>query len=60
MSDPKNAEADWAWIDHWAQPDTHWGLTVALPNLQRVQLGEIKPQEAVDAMTKELDKAVKG
>src|SRR5216684_1915197 len=22
MSDPKNAEADWAWIDHWAQPDT--------------------------------------
>src|SRR3989442_12311163 len=22
MSDPKNAEADWAWLDHWAQPDT--------------------------------------
>ena len=22
MSDPKNADADWAWLDHWAQPDT--------------------------------------
>jgi multiple sugar transport system substrate-binding protein len=22
MSDPKNAEADWAWLDHWAQSDT--------------------------------------
>lgn len=22
MSDPKNEEADWAWLDHWAQPDT--------------------------------------
>jgi multiple sugar transport system substrate-binding protein len=22
MSDPKNADADWAWLDFWAQPDT--------------------------------------
>ena len=22
MSDPKNADADWAWLDYWAQPDT--------------------------------------
>ena len=22
MSGPKNAEADWAWLDHWAQSDT--------------------------------------
>src|SRR5215469_3089133 len=22
MSDPKNVEADWAWLDHWAQSDT--------------------------------------
>jgi multiple sugar transport system substrate-binding protein len=109
MSDPKNAEADWAWLDHWAQPDTqitflestgyfpsstkvvddarvqknpyyaaatetlkfggpapafagssNWGLTVVLPNFQRVLLGEIKPEEAVDVMMKGLDKAVKG
>jgi len=109
MSDPKNAEADWAWLDHWAQPDTqiaflestgyfpsstrvvddarvqnnpyyaaaietlkfggpapafagssNWGLTVVLPNFQRVLLGEIKPDEAVDVMMKGLDKAVKG
>ena len=109
MSDPKNADADWAWIDHWAQPDTqimflestgyfpsstkvvddarvqknpyyaaaietlkfggpapafagssNWGLTVVLPNFQRVLLGEIKPEEAIDNMMKGLDKAVKG
>jgi multiple sugar transport system substrate-binding protein len=109
MSDPKNADADWAWLDHWAQPDTqiaflestgyfpsstkvaddariqknpyyaaaietlkfggpapafagssNWGLTVVLPNFQRVLLGEIKPEEAVDVMMKGLDKAVKG
>ncbi len=109
MSDPKNAEADWAWLDHWAQPDTqiaflestgyfpsstkvvddarvqknpyyaaaietltfggpapafagssNWGLTVVLPAFQRVLLGEIKPDEAVDVMMKGLDKAVKG
>ncbi|MDQ6673452.1 MAG: sugar ABC transporter substrate-binding protein [Chloroflexota bacterium] len=109
MSDPKNVEADWAWLDHWAQPDTqiaflestgyfpsstkvvddarvqknpyyaaaietlkfggpapafagssNWGLTVVLPNFQRVLLGEIKPDEAVDIMMKGLDKAVKG
>src|SRR6266478_1948344 len=105
MSDPKNAEADWAWLDHWAQPDTqiaflestgyfpsstkvvddarvqknpyyaaaietlkfggpapafagssNWGTTVLLPNFQRVLLGEIKPEEAVDVMMKGLDK----
>ena len=22
LSDPKNADADWAWLDFWAQPDT--------------------------------------
>ena len=109
MSDPKNAEADWAWLDHWAQSDTqiaflestgyfpsstkvvddprvqqnpyyaaaietlkfggpapafagssNWGLTVVLPAFQRVLLGEIKPDEAVDLMMKGLDKAVKG
>lgn len=109
MSDPKNADADWAWLDHWAQPDTqitflestgyfpsstkvvddariqknpyyaaaietlkfggpapafagssNWGTTVLLPNFQRVLLGEIKPEEAVDVMMKGLDKAVKG
>ncbi|HYW90358.1 MAG TPA: sugar ABC transporter substrate-binding protein [Chloroflexota bacterium] len=109
MSDPKNADADWAWIDFWAQSDTqimflestgyfpsstkvaddpriqtnpyyqaaietlkfggpapafagssNWGLTVVLPNFQRVLLGEIKPEEAVDNMMKGLDKAVKG
>ncbi len=109
MSDPKNADADWAWIDHWAQSDTqitflestgyfpsstkvaedarvqknpyyaaaietlkfggpapafagssNWGLTVVLPNFQRVLLGEIKPEEAIDNMMKGLDKAVKG
>ncbi len=109
MSDPKNADADWAWLDHWAQPDTqitflestgyfpsstkvvddarvqknpyyaaaietlkfggpapafagssNWGTTVLLPNFQRVLLGEIKPEEAVDNMMKGLDKAVKG
>jgi multiple sugar transport system substrate-binding protein len=109
MSDPKNADADWAWIDFWAQPDTqimflestgyfpsstkvvedarvqknpyyqaaidtlkfggpapafagssNWGLTVVLPNFQRVLLGEIKPEDAVDNMMKGLDKAVKG
>ena len=109
MSDPKNEEADWAWIDHWAQSETqiaflestgyfpsstkvvddarvqknpyyaaaietlkfggpapafagssNWGLTVVLPNFQRVLLGEIKPDEAVDVMMKALDKAVKG
>ena len=109
MSDPKNADADWAWLDHWAQPDTqitflestgyfpsstkvvddpriqknayyaaaidtlkfggpapafagssNWGLTVVLPNFQRVLLGEIKPEEAIDNMMKGLDKAVKG
>jgi multiple sugar transport system substrate-binding protein len=109
MSDPKNAEADWAWLDFWAQPETqiaflestgyfpsstkvaddarvqknpyyaaaietlkfggpapafagssNWGLTVVLPNFQRVLLGEIKPEEAVDVMMKGLDKAVKG
>src|SRR6266566_9466111 len=109
MSDPKNADADWAWIDHWAQPDTqiaflestgyfpsstkvvddpriqnnpyyaaaietlkfggpapafagssNWGTTVLLPNFKSTQLGEIKPEEAVDVMMKGLDKAVKG
>jgi len=31
-----------------------------LPNFQRVLLGEIKPEEAIDNMMKGLDKAVKG
>ena len=109
MSDPKNPEADWAWLNHWAEPETqvifleatgyfpsstkvaddprvqknayygaatetlkfggpppafpgssNWGLTVVLPAFQRVLLGEIKPEEAVDVMMKGLDKAVKG
>jgi multiple sugar transport system substrate-binding protein len=109
MSDPKNVEADWAWLDFWAQPETqitflestgyfpsstkvaedarvqknpyygaaietlkfggpapafagssNWGLTVVLPSFQRVLLGEIKAEEAVDLMMKGLDKAVKG
>jgi hypothetical protein len=33
---------------------------VVLPAFQRVLLGEIKPDEAVDVMMKGLDKAVKG
>jgi multiple sugar transport system substrate-binding protein len=109
MSEPKNEDACWAWMDHWAQPDTqiaflestgyfpsstkvvddarvqsnpyygaaietlkfggpapafpgssNWGLTVVLPAFQRVLLGEIKPEDAVDQMMKGLDKAVKG
>ena len=109
MSDPKNEDIAWAWLDHWAQPDTqisflestgyfpsstkviddprvqsnpyygaaietlkfggpapafagssNWGLTVVLPAFQRVLLGEIKAEEAVDVMMKGLDKAVKG
>jgi multiple sugar transport system substrate-binding protein len=109
FSDPKNEDATWAWLDHWAQSDTqiaflestgyfpsstkvaddprvknnayygaatdtlkfggpapafpgssNWGLTVVLPAFQRVLLGEIKPEEAVDQMIKGLDKAVKG
>jgi multiple sugar transport system substrate-binding protein len=109
MSDPKNEDVAWAWLDHWAQPDTqisflestgyfpsstkvvddarvqknpyygaaietlkfggpapafagssNWGLTVVLPSFQRVLLGEIKPEEAIDVMMKGLDKAVKG
>ena len=39
---------------------SNWGLTVVLPAFQRVLLGEIKPDEAVDVMMKGLDKAVKG
>src|ERR1700730_15763462 len=39
---------------------SNWGLTVVLPSFQRVLLGEIKPEEAVDVMMKGLDKAVKG
>jgi multiple sugar transport system substrate-binding protein len=39
---------------------SNWGLTVVLPAFQRVLLGEIKPEEAVDIMMKGLDKAVKG
>jgi len=109
MSDPKNADADSAWLDFGAQPDTqiaflkstgyfpsstrvvedprvqknpyygaaietlkfggqapafagssNWALTVVLPSFQRVLLGEIKADEAVDLMMKGLDKAVKG
>jgi multiple sugar transport system substrate-binding protein len=109
MSDPKNVDADWAWLDHWAQPDTqiaflestgyfpsstkvaddarvtnnayyaaaidtlkfggpapafagssNWGTTVVLPAFQRVLLGEITPEAAVDVMMKGLDKAVQG
>src|SRR5260370_38963397 len=39
---------------------SNWGLTVVLPAFQRVLLGEIKAEEAVDVMMKGLDKAVKG
>ena len=39
---------------------SNWGLTVVLPSFQRVLLGEIKPEEAVDVMMNGLDKAVKG
>jgi multiple sugar transport system substrate-binding protein len=109
MSDPKNEDLAWAWLDHWAEPDTqiaflgatgyfpsstkvvddpriqnnpyygaaietlkfggpapafagssNWGLTVVLPAFQRVLLGELKPEDAVDQMMKGLDKAVKG
>ncbi|MBV9170522.1 MAG: sugar ABC transporter substrate-binding protein [Chloroflexi bacterium] len=109
FSDPKNEEAAWTWLDHWAESDTqiafleatgyfpsstkvvddpriqgnpyygaaietlkfggpapafpgssNWGLTVVLPAFQRVLLGEIKPEDAVDQMMKGLDKAVKG
>jgi multiple sugar transport system substrate-binding protein len=109
MSEPKNEDAVWAWLDHWAQPDTqiaflestgyfpsstkvvddprvqnnpyygaatetlkfggpapafpgssNWGLTVVLPAFQRVLLGEIQPEDAVEQMMRGLDKAVKG
>jgi len=39
---------------------SNWGLTVVLPAFQRVLLGEIAPEDAVDVMAKGLDKAIKG
>ena len=39
---------------------SNWGLTVVLPAFQRVLLGEITAEDAVDQMMKGLDKAVKG